>query len=168
MWNDIARTVIDQRQLDPWKAAHVLVLLNFALADSSIAAALHGDSPHGGRSCLASPSVAVLTRPTAGLLHPTHSDYPSLAAASSAAAAEVLTADIGELVGFEATSPTLPRVSRRFGSFAQAARDAGLSRVCGGIHFFHAVRDGFAQGSGSIGREVRRMPPRSGGDTKGR
>jgi hypothetical protein len=87
-------------------------------------------------------------------------DYPSTAAVTSAAAAEVLRAHLGEHVRFEVTSPTLPGVTRHFNSFEQAAREAGWSRVYGGIHFIHAVEDGLAQGRG-IGREVSRMLPRA-------
>jgi hypothetical protein len=57
------------------------------------------------------------------------------------------------------TSITLPGATRRFSSFRQAAHEAGMSRVFGGIHLLHAGEDGFAQGE-SIGREVGCMPPR--------
>jgi hypothetical protein len=85
-------------------------------------------------------------------------DYPSLAAVSSAAAAEVQTKHTGDHVSFEATSVTLPGAAQRFSSFRQAAHEAGMSRVFG-IHLLHAVEDGFAQGE-SIGREVGCMRPR--------
>ena len=87
-------------------------------------------------------------------------DYPSAAATTSAAAAEVLRAHLGNRVPFSVTSTTLPGESRHFRSFTQAAREAGLSRVFGGIHFLHAVKDGWAQGRG-IGREVARKLPRA-------
>ena len=74
---------------------------------------------------------------------------------TSAAAAEVLTAHLGASVRFAVTSATLPGVTRRFSSFTHAAREAGMSRVFGGIHFLHAVEDGWAAGQG-IGREVAR------------
>jgi hypothetical protein len=61
-------------------------------------------------------------------------------------------------VSFEATSVTLPGVTRSFSSFRQAAREHSMSRVFGGIHFPRAVEDGFAHGT-SIGREVSRMLP---------
>lgn len=85
-------------------------------------------------------------------------DYPSAAADTSAAAAEVLTAHLGDRVSFEITSATLPGATRRFKGFAHAARESGMSRVYGGIHFLHAVEDGFAQGKG-IGRAISRMLP---------
>ena len=36
-WNRIANTVIRQKQLDPWKSARILALVNFAIADGFIA-----------------------------------------------------------------------------------------------------------------------------------
>jgi hypothetical protein len=176
MWNGIARTVIEQRQEDPWRAARVLALLNFALADSGIAAmdakyqfrfwrpytAIRRAGEDGNDRTEPDPDWLPLLW-TAPDMPPTFfippfPDYPSLAAVSAAAAAEVLTKHIGDHVSFEATSVTLPGVTRGFGSFRQAAHEHGLSRVFGGIHFPRAVEDGFAQGK-SIGREVSRMLP---------
>jgi hypothetical protein len=86
-------------------------------------------------------------------------DYPSAAAMTSAAAAEVLTTHLGASVPFAVTSDTLPGVTRRFRSFSHAAREAGMSRVFGGIHFVHAVQDGWAARE-RVGRDVARHLPR--------
>jgi hypothetical protein len=163
--------------MDPWRAARVLALLNFALADSSIAAldakyhfrfwrpytAIRRAGEDGNHHTEADPDWLPLLWTSPDMpptfFIPPFPDYPSLAAVSAAAAAEVLTKLIGYRVGFEATSDTLPGVTRRFISFRQAAHEHGMSRVFGGIHFLHAVEDGFAQGK-SIGREVSRMLPR--------
>ena len=177
MWNGIARTVIEQRQMDPWRAARVFALLNFALADSAIAGfdakfhfrfwrpytAIRRAAEDGNNHTEADPDwLPLLWTPPdmpPTFFIPPFPDYPSLAAVSSSAAAEVLTRLIGGHVSFQATSDTLPDVTRRFVSFRHAAHEHGMSRVFGGIHFLHAVEDGFAQGKG-IGREVSRMLPR--------
>ena len=52
----------------------------------------------------------------------------------------------------ESTAPTEAEV--------QAAREAGLSRIYGGIHFVRAVEDGWVAGK-RVGREVARKLPRS-------
>jgi hypothetical protein len=178
MWNDIARTVIQQQALDEWKAARILALVNFALADGCIASfeakyrfrfwrpytAIRKAAEDGNDDTAADPDWLPLLWTPPGtppkFLIPPIPDYPSTAAVTSAAAAEVLRAHLGEHVRFEVTSPTLPGVTRHFNSFEQAAREAGWSRVYGGIHFIHAVEDGLAQGRG-IGREVSRMLPRA-------
>jgi hypothetical protein len=88
-------------------------------------------------------------------------EYPSAAAIVSSAAAEVLIRTLGDRHSFEATSTTLPGVTRRFASFSQAARETRRSRVYGGIHFLRAIEDGHEEGR-RIGREVSRMLPRVG------
>ena len=62
-------------------------------------------------------------------------------------------------VSFEATSVSLPGVTRRYSGFTQAAKETGMSRVYGGIHFLHAVRDGYRQGKG-VGAEVSEFLPK--------
>jgi hypothetical protein len=59
----------------------------------------------------------------------------------------------GDEVRYSTTSLTLPGVTRHFKGFSAAARENGLSRVYAGIHFQHAVKDGFRQGR-SVGRAV--------------
>jgi hypothetical protein len=86
-------------------------------------------------------------------------EYPSAAATISAAAAEVLIRNLGDDVRFEAVSSSLPGVTRKFRSFTQAARENGMSRVYGGIHFQDAVDDGYRLGK-AIGVEVSTSLPR--------
>lgn len=177
IWNDIARTVIEERRLDPWRAARILALVNFALADSGIATfdakyhfrfwrpytAIRKADVDGNDATDADETwVPLLWTPPGeepAFVIPPIPDYPSLAASTSAAAAEVLTRHLGDDVRFEATSLTLPGTTRRFASFRHAAREAALSRVYGGIHFRRAVGDGFDLGRG-VGREVSRRLPR--------
>jgi hypothetical protein len=70
----------------------------------------------------------------------------------------VLIRHLGDRHSFEATSTTLPGVTRRFDSLTQAATEARMSRVCGGIHFLRAIEDGRDEGR-RIGRAVSRMLP---------
>lgn len=89
-------------------------------------------------------------------------EYPAAAADLSAAAAEILIRNFGDHMRLKATSTTLPGVTRRFESLTQAAWEAGLPRVYGGIHFLRAVVDGYWHGKG-IGRAVSRaLPPAPG------
>ncbi len=174
IWNDIARTAIRQQGLSPWQAARILSLMNFALFDGGIACfdakyrfrfwrpytairrAAEDDNDNTEPDVEWLPLLWTPPGMPLTFLIPPIPDYPSAAAVTSAAAAAVLTIHVGEAVSFEATSDTLPGVTRRFNSFAHAAHEAGMSRVYGGIHFLHAVEDGFEQGKG-IGREVSRM-----------
>jgi hypothetical protein len=179
IWNSIARIAVRQRTLDPWEAARVLALVNFAIADAAIACfeakyrfrfwrpytAIRRATEDGNDLTAADPDWLPLLWTPPGqplkFLIPPIPDYPSAAAVISAAAAGVLRAHFGEQVRFDVTSATAPGVTRSFRGFEQAAREAGWSRVYGGIHFIHAVEDGFAQGR-SIGREVSALLPRAG------
>lgn len=181
IWNDIARTVLARHHADPWKAARVLALMNFALADAEIAGfaakyefrfwrpytAIRRAAEDGNDGTDADPDWLPLLWSPPGtppvFFIPPIPDYPSLAATGSAAAAAVLTRHVGRRVEFDAAGVTLPGATRHFRSFAQAAEEAAMSRVFGGIHFLRAVHDGLVQGRG-IGREVSRMlPPLHGG-----
>ena len=64
---------------------------------------------------------------------PAHPDYVSGHSTFSGAAAAVLTQSFG-LRQFSVTSLDLPGQSRSFQSFDQAASEAGMSRIYGGIH----------------------------------
>jgi hypothetical protein len=178
IWNDIARTVIRRHQLDPWRAARVLALMNFAMADSEIAGfdakyrfrfwrpytAIRRAAEDGNDATDEDVEWLPLLWTPADMpptfVIPPIPDYPSAAAVTSAAAAEVLTVHLGRHTRFDATSVTLPGAVRRFRNFRHAAHEAGWSRVFGGIHFVHAVEDGFKQGTG-IGRDVSRLLPRA-------
>lgn len=179
VWNDIARTVVEQNALNPWQAARVFALVNFAMMDAGIACfeakyrfrfwrpftAIRRAADDGNDETKPDPDWLPLLWTPPEVFPPTFlippiPDYPSAAATTSAAAAEVLRAHFGNRARFSVTSTTLPGESRHFRSFTHAAREAGLSRVFGGIHFRHAVEDGWAQGRG-IGREVARKLPRA-------
>jgi len=170
-WNRIATTVIRAKRLDPWRAARVLALVNFAIADSFIASF---DAKYQFRFWR--PSSAIqradedgnpLTEQDADwkplfsappYLVPPIPDYPSNHAVVGAAAAEVLSHFFGDHVRFSTTSTSLQGVTRSFRSFTDAAVENGLSRAYAGIHFIRAIADGYSQGRG-IGRTIESLLP---------
>ena len=81
------------------------------------------------------------------LTTPPFPEYPSGHSAQSGAAAAVLTAVLGENFAFDDEAHAddgLP--ARAFTSFWQAAEEAGISRLYGGIHFRDAIENGLDQG----------------------
>ena len=83
---------------------------------------------------------------------PPFPEYSSGHSVVSAAAAEALTGMYGEPFAFEDTTEVsfgLP--VRRFASFREAAEEAALSRLYGGIHYRMAAERGVEQGRG-VGR----------------
>lgn len=78
---------------------------------------------------------------------PPFPEYPSGHSVVSAAVAQVLTELAGDDFAYTDTSEVefgLP--ARSFSSFDQAAREAAISRLYGGIHFRDAIENGFEQG----------------------
>jgi hypothetical protein len=178
IWTRIAIDAIRRKGLSPWRAARVLVLFHFAVADAGIVCfeakyhfrfwrpytAIRKAAEDGNPETSPDPRWRPLLWPAPGddpgpFLIPPIPDYPSAAAMLSSAAAAVLADHLGDEVSFEASSPTLPGVTRRYRSFTQAAKENGMSRAYGGIHFLHAVRDGYRAGQ-EIGRDVSRLLPK--------
>jgi membrane-associated phospholipid phosphatase len=73
-------------------------------------------------------------------------DYTSGHSTFSGAAATILTGLLGDNYQFSTGSLDLPGIKRNFSSFSQAAEEAGVSRIYGGIHFQSANRDGLSSG----------------------
>jgi hypothetical protein len=81
------------------------------------------------------------------LITPPFPEYPSGHSTQSGAATAVLTAHFGEHFAFEdATYVDEGMPVRRYGSFDEAAREAAMSRLYGGIHFRAAIERGLEQG----------------------
>jgi len=170
-WNRIANTVIRQKQLDPWESARILALVNFAIADGFIASfdakyrfrfwrpstAIHRADEDGNPLTEKDADWQPLFS-TPPLVSPPIPDYPSNHAVVGAAAARVLAHYFGDQVRFSTTSTSLPGVTRSYRSFTQAAVENGLSRAYAGIHFLHAIHDGYEQGRG-IGKEIEELLP---------
>ncbi|MBA2304573.1 MAG: phosphatase PAP2 family protein [Acidobacteria bacterium] len=178
VWNRIANSVIQRNNLDSWRAARVMAQVHFAMADAGIACfeakyrfrtwrpytAIRRADEDGNHETEAGANWLPLLWPAPGVIPPPFfippiPEYPSAAAMLSAAAAEVLIGHFGDQVSFEATSISLPDVTRRFTGFTQAARENGMSRVYGGIHFLDAVGDGYRLGKRIGGEVSRSLPP---------
>lgn len=81
------------------------------------------------------------------LITPPFPEYPSGHSTVSGAMDAVLTAFFGDNYAFEdRTGSPDGRNPRTFRSFHEAAEEAGISRLYGGIHFRSAIVDGLAQG----------------------
>jgi PAP2 superfamily len=81
------------------------------------------------------------------LITPPFPEYPSGHSTQSGAAATVLTQFFGETFTFEDKTHVREKLPvRTFASFWDAAKEAGISRLYGGIHFRAAVEQGLEQG----------------------
>ena len=79
---------------------------------------------------------------------PPFPEYTSGHSTFSGAAAAVLATFFGsDEITFSTTSDAMPGFSRTFRSFSEAAAEAGMSRIFGGIHFMSANTQGLASGA---------------------
>lgn len=85
---------------------------------------------------------------------PPFPEYPSGHSVISSAAAVVLTDFFGKNVAFtDSTEMPYGLPSRKFKSFHQAAEEAAISRLYGGIHYREAIENGQKQGL-AVGEQV--------------
>jgi hypothetical protein len=152
-WNVIAKDVAARNNMR--QKARLFALLNVAMADAAICAwdakytynfwrpvtAIRAGETDGNPATVPDPSWTSL------IITPPFPDYTSGHSTFSGAAAAVLSLFYGTpRVPFSTTSDGLPGVVRGFRGFQQAAREAALSRLYGGIHFRSANEDGLEAG----------------------
>ena len=155
-WISIASQVVSQRRLEANDAALLMVLTATAQADAFIAA-----WGYKYRYNLTRPRtyIRAVIDPTWEPFIPTppFPEYPSGHSAQSAAAAAAIAAMVGDMPFDDSTSISLGHAVRRFDSFGAAAKEAGMSRVFGGIHFPSGNTAGRALGECIGARAAERL-----------
>jgi hypothetical protein len=154
-WNRIAQQVVEKKSFDLVESARLFAALNVAMADSAIVCwdakyhynwwrpitAIRAGDTDGNDTTEPDPSWVPLL-PT-----PPFPEHTSGHSTFSGAAAEILAEFTGsDEFSFVTTSDGLPGVVRRFRSFSDAAKEAGISRIYGGIHFPAANEAGLESG----------------------
>ena len=153
-WNEIAQDVSLQQGNTLTENARLFALLNIAIADAGIIAWDAKYTYNFWRPITAIQQAESDSNPqTAGdptwtplLATPPFPEYVSGHSTFSGAADAILTSFFGNKINFTTESAGLPEVRRSFESFTQAADEAGMSRIYGGIHFPSANEDGLAAG----------------------
>ena len=154
-WNRIAQQVSADRGTTLADKARLFALMNMALADAGICAwdgkytfnfwrpvtAIRAGDSDGNPDTTADPAWSSF------IVTPPFPDYVSGHSTFSGAAATVLAMFYGtDDVGFVIGSDGAPGVMRSFASFSDAAAEAAVSRLYGGIHYRSANEDGLAAG----------------------
>jgi len=154
-WNKIAQQLARKRGFGLVETARLFAALNVAMADAGVVCwdakytynwwrpitAIRAGANDGNPATEPDPKWTPL------LITPPFPEHTSGHSTFSGAAAAVLR----ELAGsdefqFVTTSDGLPGVVRRFRRFSDAAREAGMSRIYGGIHFAAANEHGLESG----------------------
>ena len=156
-WLSIANQMASAKNLSAPDAARLMLLTSVAQADAFIA--VWG---YKYQYSLIRPRTYIrrVMDPQWEPLIPTppFPEYPSGHSGISAAAAEVLSAVFGDSVAFrDSTGLTIGSAIREFASFREAAREAGKSRIYGGIHFEYGNVGGRAVGECVGARTIERL-----------
>lgn len=144
-WLAIGSQLVRQRNLSAAEASEMFVLMTLAQADAFIAI-WHEKY----RLNLLRP-VTYIRRYidsswTPAIVTPAFPEHPSGHSGQSAAAATVLTGLLGTVAFDDSTNLSLGHAVRRYRSFNDAADEAALSRLYGGIHFRYGNEHGTTLG----------------------
>ena len=150
-WNSIAQIIAAARGTTLEENARLFALLNIAMADAAICSWDAKYTFNFWRPVTAIAFAEPQLMWTSFIVTPPFPDYTSGHSTFSAAAATVLPLFFGtEDLPFTTGSDFLPGVFRSFATCQDAAEEAALSRIYGGIHFRSASEDGLQAGS-SVG-----------------
>jgi len=150
-WNSIAQIIAAARSTTLEQNARLFALLNIAMADAAICSWDAKYTYHFWRPVTAIAFAEPQLQWMSFIVTPPFPDYTSGHSTFSAAAATVLPLFFGTIdLPFTTGSDFLPGVFRSFSTCQDAAEEAALSRIYGGIHFRSASEDGLQAGS-SIG-----------------
>ena len=143
-WDRVADSLALEHHFNLMKSAHLLGLMNLAIADAVIGVFEAKNFYNSWRPI----TVINLTDPswTSLLVNPYFQEYPSAHSGTSSAAAAILASVFGDSTSFTVTSPAFPGVERSFSSFSDAVAQVGDARVFAGIHFRSACNDAIAMG----------------------
>ncbi len=145
-WIFIAASITEKEKLDIIKTAEVMSKVSISLADAFI-------------SCWEAKCIYKTVRPETYINRyidknwkpfiqtPLFPEYPSGHSAVSASAAAMLTSLFGENYAFtDSAEVPFGRPARQFSSFAEAAQEASISRLYGGIHFLKSLNQSASAG----------------------
>jgi membrane-associated phospholipid phosphatase len=146
-WNSIAQIIAAAHGNTLEENARLFALLNIAIADAAICAWDAKYTFHFWRPVTAIAFAEPELNWMSFIVTPPFPDYVSGHSTFSAAAATVLPLFYGtEDLPFTTGSDFLPGVYRSFATCLDAAEEAAVSRLYGGIHFRSANEDGLQAG----------------------
>jgi len=146
-WNSIAQIIAAAQGNTLEENARLFALLNIAMADAAICAWDAKYTFHFWRPVTAINFAEPQLNWASFIVTPPFPDYVSGHSTFSGAAATVLPLFFGtEDLPFTTGSDFLPGVYRSFSTCLDAAEEAAVSRLYGGIHFRSANEDGLQAG----------------------
>jgi hypothetical protein len=146
-WMNIARVICEMKRADPLKSAETYLLVSVSLVDGFISC---WDEKY--RSRVVRPETYINEHIDENwipiLQTPPFPEYTSGHSVISSSASVAMTRLFGNEVAFvDSTETEFGLPVRSFKSFKDAAAEAGISRLYGGIHYRPAVDNGLKQGT---------------------
>jgi len=146
-WESILKTLLTQMNLSLIEGARAYMALFITMNDAAV-------------GCFKAKYTYNLLRPVTYIqkymkqpdwkpliVTPPHPEYPAAHATISMSAATILTRILGDHVSFtDNTYAYRQYPAHHFQSLEEAGREAGMSRLYGGIHYFPSIQAGYAQG----------------------
>jgi hypothetical protein len=158
-WISIAMAALDGEHANIEKVVETQALLGIALADGFIGC-WHEKFKYDLVRPITYIKRSIDPKWEALLITPPFPEYPSGHSTQSAAAAVVLAKLFGDHYAFEDhTHEADGLIPRKFASFWDAAEEAGISRLYGGIHYRNAIKVGLEQGK-CVGAYVNKLQTR--------
>jgi hypothetical protein len=147
-WGSIFRQVVVSKQLSLMESAEAFAKMNIAMSDAF-------------NACWRAKYTYNVLRPVTYInkymnqpdwkpliVTPSHPEYPAAHATMSMAAASALTMTLGNDIPFTDHSyDDLGLKPRSYKNFDDAGKEAGLSRLYGGIHYRPSIEAGYVVGS---------------------
>jgi hypothetical protein len=156
-WASICRQVIQSKELSLIDAAQAYVKMNIAMIDAL-------------NSCWKGKYTYNVLRPvtyihkymgdtgwTSLIVTPAHPEYPAGHAAQSMAAATALTQALGNISFTDHSYDHLGFKPRKFSNFREAGKEAGMSRLYGGIHYRPSINAGYTLGRKTAKNVVKKL-----------
>lgn len=145
-WVSILRQLVGQLELSPLQAAETFALTGLGLSDAFVSA---WDEKYRSNVVRPLSFIRTFVDPSweTVVVTPPFPEYTSGHSVVSGAAGEILTSLLGDGRAFvDSTHISSGIAPRRYASFRDAADEASISRLYGGIHFPMAIDAGKAQG----------------------
>lgn len=152
-WMHIALQIIRNDKKSLSESAEILTMLSVGLHDAFIAC---WDEKY--RTNYVRPETVIkdhINKEWEPILQtPPFPEYPSGHSVASSAAATILTHLLGENYGYvDSTELDYDLPTRKYASFREAANEACISRLYGGIHYRPAIKEGIKMGN-AVGDQV--------------
>ncbi len=145
-WDSIVLQIADADKLPIEKLVDILMRMNVAMADAFIGG-WHEKYRHDLLRPITYIKRVIDPDWMPFILTPPFPEYPSGHSVQSSAASKVLATVLGEPYPFsDKTREKDGAVPRQFTGFVAAAKEAGISRLYGGIHFRSGIERGYEQG----------------------